>query len=122
MGHAIYTYSDPRCILLKEKAGQLVSNHPEFEKEFKLYCSVERLTPGVFAKVKNNHKVMCANVDMYSGFVYKMLGIPTEMYTPLSLFQELSAGAHIDLKKLSAAAELSDRHISRWYTVRSIQK
>ena len=56
MGHAIYTYSDPRCILLKEKAGQLVSNHPEFEKEFKLYCSVERL---------------------------KMLGIPTEMYTPL---------------------------------------
>ena len=79
MGHAIYTYSDPRCILLKEKAGQLVSNHPEFEKEFKLYCSVERLTPGVFAEVKNNHKVMCANVDMYSGFVYKMLGIPTEM-------------------------------------------
>ena len=77
MGHAIYTYSDPRCILLKEKAGQLVSNHPEFEKEFKLYCSVERLTPGVFAEVKNNHKVM------YSGFVYKMLGIPTEMYTPL---------------------------------------
>ena len=55
MGHAIYTYSDPRCILLKEKAGQLVSNHPEFEKEFKLYCSVERLTPGVFAEVKNNH-------------------------------------------------------------------
>ena len=83
MGHAIYTYSDPRCILLKEKAGQLVSNHPEFEKEFKLYCSVERLTPGVFAEVKNNHKVMCANVDMYSGFVYKMLGIPTEMYTQL---------------------------------------
>ena len=83
MRHAIYTYSDPRCILLKEKAGQLVSNHPEFEKEFKLYCSVERLTPGVFAEVKNNHKVMCANVDMYSGFVYKMLGIPTERYTPL---------------------------------------
>ena len=44
MGHAIYTYSDPRCILLKEKAGQLVSNHPEFEKEFKLYCSVESYT------------------------------------------------------------------------------
>ena len=83
MGHAIYTYSDPRCILLKEKAGQLVSNHPEFEKEFKLYCSVERLTPGVFAEVKNNHKVMCANVDMYSGFVYKMLGLPEELYTPI---------------------------------------
>ena len=83
MGHAIYTYSDPRCILLKEKAGQLVSNHPEFEKEFKLYCSVERLTPGVFAEVKNNHKVMCANVDMYSGFGNKVLRVGRHMYTQL---------------------------------------
>ncbi|MBQ8300544.1 MAG: citrate synthase, partial [Clostridia bacterium] len=46
-------------------------------------AAVERLTPEVFAEVKNNSKVMCANVDMYSGFVYKMLGIPEEMYTPL---------------------------------------
>lgn len=83
MGHAIYTYSDPRCILLKEKAEGLVKKNPDFEKEFKLYCDVERLTPGVFAEVKHNSKVMCANVDMYSGFVYKMLGIPSEMYTPL---------------------------------------
>lgn len=122
MGHAIYTYSDPRCILLKEKAGQLVSNHPEFEKEFKLYCSVERLTPGVFAEVKNNHKVMCANVDMYSALFIKCSAYLPKCIHRFSLFQELSAGAHIDLKKLSAAAELSDRHISRWYTVRSIQK
>ncbi len=83
MGHAIYTYSDPRCILLKEKAQTLVKQNPDFEKEFNLYCAVERLTPEVFAKVKNNEKVMCANVDMYSGFVYKMLGIPSDMYTPL---------------------------------------
>ncbi len=83
MGHAIYTYSDPRCILLKEKAGELVAQKPEFQKEFNLYCAIERLTPEVFAEVKNNNKVMCANVDMYSGFVYKMLGIPEEMYTPL---------------------------------------
>lgn len=83
MGHAIYTYSDPRCILLKEKAEQLLKTHSAFEKEYRLYNSVERLTPEVFAEVKNNSKVMCANVDMYSGFVYKMLGIPSEMYTPL---------------------------------------
>lgn len=83
MGHAIYTYSDPRCILLKEKAEGLVKSHPEFEKEFNLYKSIERLTPDIFASVRANSKVMCANVDMYSGFVYKMLGIPTEMYTPL---------------------------------------
>lgn len=83
MGHAVYTYSDPRCILLKEKAAVLAAKNSEFQKEFNLYCSVERLTPGVFAEVKHNEKVMCANVDMYSGFVYKMLGIPEEMYTPL---------------------------------------
>lgn len=83
MGHAIYTYSDPRCILLKEKAEGLVKKNPDFEKEFKLYCNIERLTPEVFADVKQNSKVMCANVDMYSGFVYKMLGIPSDMYTPL---------------------------------------
>lgn len=83
MGHAIYTYSDPRCILLKDKAKGLVEKNPDFEKEFNLYCAVERLTPQVFAEVKHNPKVMCANVDMYSGFVYKMLSIPSDMYTPL---------------------------------------
>lgn len=83
MGHAIYTYSDPRCLLLKERASRLAEQKPEFLDEFNLYKLVEKLTPGVFAEVKKNSKVMCANVDMYSGFVYKMLGIPSEMYTPL---------------------------------------
>lgn len=83
MGHAIYTYSDPRCILLKERASMLAEKNPEFLSEFNLYKLVEKLTPNVFEKVRNNSKVMCANVDMYSGFVYKMLGIPEEMYTPL---------------------------------------
>lgn len=83
MGHAIYTYSDPRCILLKERAEKLVRQKPEFEREFNLYKSIERLTPEVFAEVKKSNKVMCANVDMYSGFVYKMLGISSDMFTPL---------------------------------------
>ena len=83
MGHAIYTYSDPRCVLLKERAERLVREKPEFEREFNLYKSIERLTPEVFAEVKKNNKVMCANVDMYSGLVYKMLGISSDMFTPL---------------------------------------
>lgn len=83
MGHAIYTYSDPRCILLKERAERLTDLRPEFKKEFELYKKVEKLTPQAFVNVKHNDKVMCANVDMYSGLVYKMLGIPPEMYTPL---------------------------------------
>lgn len=83
MGHAIYTYSDPRCILLKQRAETLAATNSEWEKEYKLYCMVERLTPECFYRIKKNKKVMCANVDMYSGFVYKMLGIAPEMYTPI---------------------------------------
>lgn len=83
MGHAIYTYSDPRCVLLKEKAEELVNLMPEYRQEFELYKSIERLTPELFAEIRHNDKVMCANVDMYSGFVYKMLNIPSELYTPL---------------------------------------
>lgn len=83
MGHAVYTHSDPRCILLKERAEKLAAQDPEWKKEYDLYTKVEKLTPGCFLNVKHNRKVMCANVDMYSGFVYKMLGIAPEMYTPL---------------------------------------
>ena len=83
MGHAIYTYSDPRCVLLKERAERLAVKNEEHLKEFNLYKKIEKLTPDVFKRVKNNDKVMCANVDMYSGLVYKMLSIPQEMYTPL---------------------------------------
>lgn len=83
MGHAIYTYSDPRCILLKERASLLAEKNEEHLKEYNLYTKIEKLTPAVFKRVKKNDKVMCANVDMYSGLVYKMLGIPPEMYTPL---------------------------------------
>ncbi len=82
MGHAVYTISDPRAIILKEHAMKLAEG-TEFEKEFLLLDAVERLTPQVFAEVKNNSKAMCANVDMYSGLVYRMLKIPVELNTPL---------------------------------------
>jgi len=83
MGHAVYTYSDPRCVLLKERATRLAEIKPEFKAELELYKLIEKLTPEVFARVKGSEKVMCANVDLYSGMVYKMLGISADMYTPL---------------------------------------
>ena len=83
MGHAIYTKSDPRAMLLKERAERLAKKKKNFYNEFKLYSLIEELTPKVFSDIKGSNKPMCANVDMYSGFVYKMLGIPSEMYTPL---------------------------------------
>lgn len=81
MGHAIYTRSDPRAVLLKAKAAELAENTGN-EKEFKLYRLIETLTPEIFARLRGP-KDMCANVDLYSGFVYKMLNIPPELYTPM---------------------------------------
>ncbi len=82
MGHAVYTLSDPRAVILKENASKLAKN-TEFEKEFHLLESIERLTPILFAEKKGDVKSMCANVDMYSGLVYRMLGIPDDLFTPL---------------------------------------
>lgn len=82
MGHAVYTLSDPRAVILKANAKKLAEG-TEFEREFRLLETVERITPHLFAEVKGDEKVMCANVDMYSGLVYRMLGIPQDLFTPL---------------------------------------
>ncbi len=105
MGHAVYTLSDPRAVILKEYAGKMAEG-TAFEREFHLLESIERLTPAVFDEVKHSGKVMCANVDMYSGFVYRMLGIPQDLFTPLFAvsrmagwcahrFEELCSGKRI---------------------------
>lgn len=82
MGHAVYTKSDPRAVILKSNARKL-AYEAGFEKEFKTLENVEKLTPEVFAEVKGDDKVMCANVDLYSGLVYKVLKIPEDLFTPL---------------------------------------
>ncbi len=82
MGHAVYTLSDPRAIICKENAARLARG-TEFEAELKLLELIERLAPEVFARVKGDTKALCANVDMYSAFVYSMLGIPEDLITPL---------------------------------------
>lgn len=82
IGHAVYTVSDPRTILLKQKA-ENISKDKGLEKEYRLYTHIERLAPEIFYNEKKSNKVMCANVDFYSGFVYKTLNIPVELFTPI---------------------------------------
>lgn len=82
MGHAIYTMSDPRTVILKKNA-EALAEKKGFKDEFDLLQKIEALSPGVFKEVRDNDKAMCANVDMYSGLIYRMLGIPSELYTPL---------------------------------------
>ncbi|ADY55064.1 Citrate synthase [Syntrophobotulus glycolicus DSM 8271] len=95
VGHAIYSISDPRALILKDYAGKLASEKG-LSKEYNLYASIERLAPPlVIAKNNLGSKVVCANVDFYSGFVYKMLNIPVEMFTPIFAIARISGwGAH----------------------------
>jgi len=95
IGHAVYTQSDPRCEILKNKAFELAETTGRME-EYELYRSVERLAPEVFRDVKQNKKALCANVDFYSGFVYEMLGIPRDIFTPLFAASRIAGwSAHI---------------------------
>ena len=82
MGHAVYTLSDPRAIILKENARNL-AHEKGYGDDFDLLEAVEELTPEVFAEFKGDTKDICANVDLYSGLVYKSLNIPPELYTPI---------------------------------------
>lgn len=82
MGHAVYTISDPRAVILKNSAREL-AYQAGFEKEFKTLENVEKVTPDLLHEIKGDDKEICANVDLYSGLCYKVLGIPEDLFTPL---------------------------------------
>ena len=89
MGHAIYTVSDPRAVILKEYARKL-SEEKGLVKEFQLYESVERIASDTLTNRKRLSKPICCNVDFYSGFVYSMLGIPEQLFTPIFAIARIS--------------------------------
>ena len=82
IGHAVYTISDPRAQILKEHSHELAVKKG-FEKEWNMLVCIDRLAPLAFQNVKNSSKQVCANMDLYSGLIYRMLGISRELYTPL---------------------------------------
>ena len=105
MGHAVYTLSDPRAVLLKQYARSMAEG-TEYEREFHLIELIEKLTPAIYEDYKHSGKAMCANIDMYSGFVYRLLGIPQDLFTPMFAvsriagwcahrFEELGSGKRI---------------------------
>ena len=99
MGHAVYTKSDPRAIICKQFAEGLAVG-TEFEAEFNLLKSIERLAPEVILREKGTAKDMCANIDMYSGFVYSMMGIPEDLFTPLFACARMSGWAAHRLEEI----------------------
>ena len=82
MGHAVYSLSDPRANILRGFV-ETLSREKGRTDEYELYSRVERLAPQVIADERKIYKGVAANVDFYSGFVYNMLGIPVELYTPM---------------------------------------
>lgn len=105
MGHAVYTVSDPRALLLREKARNLAAEKGCLE-EYNLYRMVEELAPGIIMDVHHSDKQICANVDLYSGFVYTMLNIPRELFTPLFAISRISGWSAHRIEELVAGGRI----------------
>ena len=106
IGHAVYTISDPRASLLKEKARELAIEKDRYD-EFQLYELVEKLTPTVFKifKGEKSEKVVCINVDFYSGFVYSCIGISKELFTPLFAMARIAGWCTHRIEELTFSAK-----------------
>lgn len=99
MGHAVYTLSDPREVILKKYACKL-AEEKGLSEEFNFYDRVEHLASELIMKHRKTHKNVCANVDFYSGFVYTMLGIPEELFTPIFAIARISGWSAHRLEEL----------------------
>ena len=104
-GHAVYTISDPRAILLRDKAKELAESKG-FSDEFALYCLIEKLVPKVFAEEKGSDKQICTNVDFFSGFVYSMLNIPRELFTPLFAISRIAGWSAHRLEEIVSGGRI----------------
>ena len=102
MGHAVYTLSDPRARLVKGFAHR-VAREKGCEEKLELIESIERLTPEVMRDVRNLKKPLCANIDLYTGFIYSMLGIPRKMHTPIFAIARMAGWAAHRMEELYGA-------------------
>ena len=105
MGHAVYTVSDPRCILLRDKAA-ILAKEKNMEDEFNLYRIIEKLAPQILYEKIGDRKQICANVDFYSGFVYTMLNIPQELYTPIFAISRIAGWSAHRIEELVAGGRI----------------
>ena len=105
MGHAVYSISDPRAKIFRRFVEKL-SEEKHMEKEFRLYSLVEELAPKVIAEERHIYKGVSANVDLYSGFVYSMLGLPTELFTPLFAIARITGWSAHRMEELMNAGKI----------------
>jgi len=105
IGHAVYSVSDPREVIFEEYA-RMLAKEKGIEDEFNLYHKVEELAPGLITAQTRSNKVISANVDFYSGFVYKMLGIPVEMFTPIFAISRMSGWSAHRIEEIVSAGKI----------------
>ena len=105
LGHAVYSVSDPRAEVLRGYV-QRLAVEKGLDEEFALYSSVERLAPEVIASERKIYKGVSANVDFYSGFVYNMLGIPVELFTPIFAMSRISGWSAHRLEELAGGGKI----------------
>lgn len=105
MGHAVYSLSDPRAEILRTYAKKL-SEEKGMQAEYKLYETVERLAPEMIAKKRKMYKGVSANVDFYSGMVYKMLGLPYELFTPIFAVARIAGWSAHRIEEIQNAGKI----------------
>ncbi len=105
MGHAVYTICDPRATLLNELAEKLAKEKGCLE-EFNLYKRIEKIAPEVLYEVHGSDKKICANVDFFSGFVYTMLNIPRELYTPIFAISRIAGWSAHRIEEIIAGGRI----------------
>ncbi len=105
MGHAVYTLSDPRAVILRRYADEFSKKNGR-EDEFKLLSLIESLTPELFSTVRGNKKKICANVDLYSGLIYDMLGIPQDLFTPIFMSARLAGWSAHRIEELGTGGRI----------------
>ncbi len=105
MGHAVYTLSDPRAEICRHHAGRLVKG-TEYEGDFKMLESIARLAPDAINEAKGSNRVICPNIDMFSGLVYTMLGIPRDLFTPLFACSRMAGWAAHRFEELVSGGKI----------------
>ncbi len=105
MGHAVYSLSDPRADILRTYARKL-SEEKGMQEEFELYETVEKLAPEIIAEKRKMYKGVSANVDFYSGMVYKMLGLPYELFTPIFAVARIAGWSAHRMEEIQNAGKI----------------
>lgn len=117
MGHAVYSISDPRAEVFKHFVESL-SEEKGLHREFALYSNVERLAPQIIAEKRHIYKGVSANVDFYSGFVYSMLDLPQELYTPLFAIARIAGWSAHRMEELINAGKIirpAYQHVGQFF-------